>query len=105
MCFGSLIPSPPFLLIYGKYGLKWKIYTKGSNRVLVLHDFPGFIRNQIIRPRFPAFVNRVGVINSPGYHFLAQGMNTAHRLRINEVYAQHKIVSAGKCLRLLYGLG
>ena len=85
--------------------LNGKSIQKGPNRVSLLHNFPGFIRNQIIRPRFPAFVNRVGVINSPGYHFLAQGMNTAHSLRINEVYAQHQIVSAGKCLRLLYGLG
>ena len=59
MCFGSLIPSPPFLLLYGKYGLKWKIYTKGSGSVSVLHDFLRLIRNQIIRPGFP-----VSCINS-----------------------------------------
>ena len=53
-CFGSLIPSPPFLLIYGKYGLKWKIYTKGPT---VCHSSIIFLGLSVIRLSAPAFLH------------------------------------------------
>ena len=105
MCFGSLIPSPPFLLVYGKYGRKWQIYTAARYRQSVFHYFLWLIRNQVIRPGSSAFVNRVGIIDRPGYDFFAQRRDVAHGLGVYEVNAQHKIVGTGKCLGLFYGRG